>query len=128
MEATSLTALAEEQLTGARHARNGRAARTIHGGHEHALSQTVLALLVGHALAEHNSPGEATLQVLRGHVRLTTTDAWEGRAGDHVTIPPERHALEALEDSVVLLTVVSLQPPEATTTRSRPANFSELRR
>lgn len=46
--------------------------------------------------------------VLRGHARLTTsTEEWEGRDGDHVTIPPQRHALTAVEDSVVLLTVVS---------------------
>ena len=112
MQSISLTALAEEQLTLARQARSGRAARTIHGGHEHALRQTVLALLAGHELAEHDSPGEATIQVLRGHVRLTTArDAWEGTVGDGVTIPPERHALAAVEDSVVLLTVVTPRPP-----------------
>lgn len=120
MKATSLTVLAEEQLAGARQAHSGRAARTIHGGHEHALRQTVLALVAGRALAEHDSPGEATLQVLRGHIRLTTTsdDAWEGRVGDHVAIPPERHALDAVEDSVVLLTVVNVRRPDATKTRN----------
>jgi len=112
MQEVSLTALAEDQLIVARQAHSGRAARTIHGGHEHALRQTVLALLAGRELAEHDSPGEATLQVLCGHVRLTTTShAWEAMAGDHLTIPPERHALAALEDSVVLLTVV--RPPTA---------------
>jgi quercetin dioxygenase-like cupin family protein len=118
MDATSLTALAEEQLAAARQAHSGRAARTVHGGHEYALRQTVLALLAGHELAEHDSPGEATLQVLRGRVRLTTTgDAWEGEASDQVTIPPERHALAAVEDSVVLLTVVSPRPSGATMSR-----------
>jgi len=73
MQEVSLTALAEDQLIVARQAHSGRAARTIHGGHEHALRQTVLALLAGRELAEHDSPGEATLQVLCGHVRLTTT-------------------------------------------------------
>ena len=29
-----------------------------------------------------------------------------GAAGDYVTIPPERHSLDALEDAAVLLTVV----------------------
>jgi quercetin dioxygenase-like cupin family protein len=116
MDVTFLTVLAEEQLTAARQTHSGRAARTVHGGHEHALRQTVLALLAGHELAEHDSPGEATLQVLRGRVRLTTTtgDAWEGAVGDQVTIPPERHALAAVEDSAVLLTVVSPRPPGET--------------
>lgn len=108
MKLTSLPKLAEEQLALAREARSGRSAHTIHGGHDQALRQTVLALLGGRELAEHASPGEATLLVLRGHVRLTTsTDAWEGRDGDHVALPPQRHALAAVEDSVVMLTVVS---------------------
>ncbi|MET8352135.1 MULTISPECIES: cupin domain-containing protein [unclassified Micromonospora] len=108
MKSTSLPTLAEEQLTLAREAHSGRSAHTIHGGHDQALRHTVLALLAGRELAEHSSPGEATLLVLRGHVRLTTsTEAWEGRDGDHVAIPPQRHALTAVEDSVVLLTVVS---------------------
>jgi quercetin dioxygenase-like cupin family protein len=111
MESTSLTGTAAEQLRLARTAPSGRASNTIHGGHEHALRQTIIALLAGKQLAEHNSPGEATLQVLHGRVRLTAgADTWEGAGGDHVTIPPARHGLTALEDSVVLLTVVTAQP------------------
>ena len=106
MEATSMTALAEEQLAAARQAPAGRASHTVHGGQEHALRQTLVALAAGQELAEHNSPGEATLQVVKGHVRLVAgDDTWDGVAGDHVTIPPTRHALQALEDSAVLLTV-----------------------
>jgi quercetin dioxygenase-like cupin family protein len=106
MDAISLTALADEQLAAARESAAGRSAHTVHGGHEHALRQTLVALASGHELAEHNSPGEATLQVLRGHVRLIAgDDTWDGAAGDQITIPPVRHALEALEDSAVLLTV-----------------------
>jgi quercetin dioxygenase-like cupin family protein len=70
--ALSLTELADEQLAVARTAGSGRSAHTVHGGHEHALRQTLIALTAGSRLAEHNSPGEATLQVLRGRVRLTT--------------------------------------------------------
>ncbi len=107
MESTSLTDLAAEKLAEAHQSHSGRAAHTIHGGHTHELRQTVLALLGGYELSEHESPGEATLQVLQGHVRLTAgDDAWDGKAGDHVTIPPHRHALHAVEDSVVMLTVV----------------------
>ena len=80
--------------------------RTVHGGHEHALRQTLIALTAGSALAEHDSPGEATLQVLRGRVRLTTADqSADAAAGDLLLIPSQRHALTALDDSAVLLTV-----------------------
>jgi quercetin dioxygenase-like cupin family protein len=78
----------------------------VFGGHEHALRQTVIALTAGSALDEHENPGEATLQVLRGRVRLTAGQVdWEGRTGDLLVIPDARHALQAIEDSAVLLTV-----------------------
>jgi len=108
MESISVTTLAEEQLAQARKAGSGRSARSIHAGHHRALRQTVLALVAGSELAEHDSPGEATLQVLQGRVRLIAGDqTWEGAVGDHVTIPPERHSLAALEDAAVLLTVAT---------------------
>lgn len=111
MESISLTSLASEKLAEAKETHSGRAAHTIHGGHTHELRQTVLALLGGHDLSEHDSPGEATLQVLQGHVRLTTNGhAWEGKTGDYVAIPAERHALHAVEDSVVMLTVLKTLP------------------
>ncbi|BDB43256.1 MULTISPECIES: cupin domain-containing protein [Mycobacterium] len=111
MESISLNSLASEKLAEAGKSHSGRAAHTIHGGHTHELRQTVLALLAGHELAEHDSPGEATLQVLQGHVRLTAgDDAWDGRSGDYVAIPPVRHALLAVQDSVVMLTVLKSQP------------------
>jgi quercetin dioxygenase-like cupin family protein len=115
MDSISLTALAAEKLAEARKSHSGRAAHTIHGGHTHELRQTVLALLAGHELSEHDSPGEATLQVLQGHVRLTVgaADAWDGETGDYVAIPPERHALQAVEDSVVILTVLKSIPSAA---------------
>lgn len=107
MESTSLSSLADEELASARGVASGRSARTIHGGHDRSLRETVIALVSGRELAEHESPGEATLQVLRGRVRLTSDDdTWEGEAGGHVIIPGARHALLALEDAVVLLTVV----------------------
>ena len=109
----SLPHVVEELLAQARAAGNGRAAQTLYGGHEHALRQTVIALTDGNGLAEHDSPGEATLQVLTGRVRLTAgDDAWEGEAGDIVPIPPARHTLDALADSAVLLTVHVRVPTE----------------
>ena len=108
MEGLSLEALVGEHLTIARAHDSGRSALTIHGGREHHLRQTLIALVGGRALGEHESPGEATLQVLRGRVRLHAgDDDWEGAAGDFVLIPAQRHDLTALEDTVVLLTVAN---------------------
>ncbi|MEU1690058.1 cupin domain-containing protein [Streptomyces hirsutus] len=106
MQKLSLDALAREHLERAAAASTGRSASTVYGGHEHTLRQTLLALTSGTSLAEHENPGEATLLVLRGRVRLTSGEtSWEGRDGDLIIIPPARHALEALEDAAVLLTV-----------------------
>jgi quercetin dioxygenase-like cupin family protein len=120
MKPISLTALVDEHLTTAREATSGRSARTVHGGHQHSLRQTLLALAAGQGLGDHESPGEATLQVLHGHVRLATgNDTWEGTAGDYIVIPPERHNLTAIDDSAVLLTVAT-HPGQATGTTSLP--------
>lgn len=108
-EKQSLTAKAREHLDRARGASNGRSAETVVGGHTHILRQTLIALTAGSSLVEHESPGEATVQVLQGRVRLTCGDAsWEGSAGDLLSIPDARHALEALEDSAVLLNVAKV--------------------
>jgi quercetin dioxygenase-like cupin family protein len=106
MEKSSLTALAREQLKLAKRAGSGRSADTVYGGHEHVLRQTVIALVAGRELSEHENPGEATVHVLQGRVRLNGDGhGWEGSAGDLLIVPTARHSLEALEDSVVLLTV-----------------------
>ena len=60
-------------------------------------------------LAEHENPGEATVHVLRGRMRLSAGElSWEGRSGDLLVVPDARHSLEALEASAVLLTVAKL--------------------
>lgn len=106
MDGTSLTRLVEEQLEAAREASSGRAAATIHGGQDHRLRQTIIALTAGTRLGEHEAPPEATLQVLLGTVKLHAgSDQWAGGAGDHVVIPQQRHDLEATSDAAVLLTV-----------------------
>ena len=111
MDGISLLTLADELLAKARSSSSGRSARTIHGGRGHTLRQTVIALVGERALGEHESPGEATLQVLLGRVQLHAGgEIWEGAAGGFVEIPPERHDLAALEDSVVILSVATSQP------------------
>jgi quercetin dioxygenase-like cupin family protein len=107
---TSLEALAREQLELAAEAAGGRAAHTVFGGHEKVLRQTLIAMISGAVLSEHENPGEATVLVLSGRVRLSAGDdlAWEGSRGDLITVPDARHRLEALDDSAVLLTVAKL--------------------
>jgi quercetin dioxygenase-like cupin family protein len=79
-----LTALAREQLKIAAQASSGRSARTVYGGHEYVLRQTLIALIAGHELDEHENPGEATVHVLHGRVRLVAAGVeWEGSPGDH---------------------------------------------
>lgn len=105
MENMSLTALAREQLLIAEKATSGRSARTVYGGSNHTLRQTLIALADGRMLDEHENPGEATVYVLQGRVRLAAADkTWDGAAGHQMIVPDAKHTLEALEPSVVLLT------------------------
>ena len=113
MEKSSLTALAREQLKLASQAASGRSADTVYGGQKHILRQTVIALVAGRGLSEHENPGEATVHVLQGRVRVIGNGHdWEGVPGDLLVVPNARHSLEALEDSVVLLTVAKTGPQE----------------
>jgi quercetin dioxygenase-like cupin family protein len=108
MQGESLRRVGEEQMVLARDNGSGRAAVTVFGGREHDLRQTLIALVEGRALGEHESPGEASLLVLRGRVRLhASEESWDGDEGDYLIIPPTRHDLEAVTDAVVLLTVAS---------------------
>ena len=106
MDTLSLTALVREHLLVAASASNGRSSLTVYGGHEHVLRQTLIALAAGQSLEEHANPGEATVQVLHGHVKLTSGgNTWEGSPGDLLTVPDALHSLEATKASAVLLTV-----------------------
>jgi quercetin dioxygenase-like cupin family protein len=107
MNKNSLNALAEEHLQrAADNPSNGRSAHTVYGGQGTVLRQTVIALVAGQKLSDHPNPGEATVQVLRGRVRLATEGGFiDGSEGDLLVVPQERHSLEALDTSVVLLTV-----------------------
>lgn len=109
MQKFSLQAMGRELLERARVSSGGRAAATVIGGHERVLRQTVIAMMKGAALGEHENPGEASVHVLAGRVRLSAGEhSWEGRQGDPLVVPGSSHSLEALEDSAVLLTVAKL--------------------
>ena len=106
MTVHQLGRLAEQHLDTARSASSARSATTL--THQGPLRQTLIALAAGAALSEHEAPPAATLHVLAGAARLTTADqATELTAGDHTDIPRERHALAAVADTVVILTVLA---------------------
>jgi quercetin dioxygenase-like cupin family protein len=100
-----LTALGDQLLDRARKDLQRKASQVvINGDRQRAV---LMAIVAGGALGEHRSPPAATLHVLRGRVRLYAGSSreWLVAAGEVVGIPPERHAVDALEDSVFLLTV-----------------------
>lgn len=112
MQKISIEALARQQLKAASTSVSGRAADTVFGGHEKALRQTVIGLLAGTQLSEHENPGESTIYVLRGRVKMAVGGvSWEARTGDLLIVPEARHSLQALEDSAILMTVAKLAHP-----------------
>lgn len=94
-------------LSKAHGASSGRAAHNLFGGREHALQQTLIALVGDQILHEHENPGEATLQIVTGEIELRSGDGSVTLAGgDYTVIPQARHSVHANQDSVLLLTVV----------------------
>lgn len=72
----------------------------------------LVALTAGSGLGEHSSPPAASLHVLSGRFRLFVPTGdddvepqWFCGPGQLVPIPPDRHAVDCLEDGVFLLTV-----------------------
>ncbi|WP_062384794.1 cupin domain-containing protein [Demequina iriomotensis] len=108
MDPIDLAAVVEDQLELARAETSGRHSVTLMGDRGTDLRQTVIALAGGRRLHDHESPGEATLQVLRGDVILTVDGTQQPLAeGAYLAIPPARHGLEATTDAAVLLTVAT---------------------
>lgn len=98
-----------ELLDIARNAHARRAGKTLY--HGDGLRQTMVALLRDAELAEHESPLEAFLHVLQGKVEIQGDGRqWEVIAGEQIPIPPERHSLTAVADSVITLTVLRSVP------------------
>lgn len=106
MNVASINALADSQLAVAAAADSGRSSVTVYGRSGARLRQTVVALAAGRVMGEHKSPGDASVLCLSGRVVLRAGDLRaELGPGDLVAVPPQRHDVEALESSVLLLTV-----------------------
>jgi quercetin dioxygenase-like cupin family protein len=105
----TLDELVETHLAKARSAAHGRSAEIL--VHDGPLRQTLLVLLDGIELGEHNSPPAASILVLRGTLRVTALDGDdEVLAGQLRVLTHHRHAVTALEDSAFLLTTVTSIP------------------
>lgn len=110
MNSSSLSVAFDEHLVKAESSPRGISVHTVYGGKGKTLRQLLIVMTAGHGLADHESPGEATLQVLRGRVRVESLgETWEGSAGDILEIPDARHNLTAIEEAAALLTVAITQ-------------------
>jgi quercetin dioxygenase-like cupin family protein len=106
MDVSSIDDLAAERLAKAVSAESGRSSVTVYSRPGARLRQTLTALAAGRVMGEHKSPGDASLLCMQGRVRLRAGDAEvELGPGDLVALPPQRHDVEALEPSVLLLSV-----------------------
>ncbi|MBD8079361.1 cupin [Cellulosimicrobium arenosum] len=106
---TNVQLLTDAHLTGARAAQNGRSAEVV--THDGPLRQTIIALVAGTELGEHNSPPAASIQVLAGRVRVTALEGdTELGDGELRVLTHDRHAVLALEDCAFLLTTVTSIP------------------
>jgi len=102
-----LHAAAADLLDEARRLASGRSARTLTPGAGAAMKQSLLALTAGERLQEHVAPGPTTLLGVTGTLLLS--HGGEGvtlTAGVWAPCPSGSHALEAVSDAVVLITVV----------------------
>ena len=99
MQKISLDMPGRQQMKLAATAAGRHTADTVYGGHEKVLRQTVIGMIAGAHLAEHENPGEATVLILRGRVRLSTASvSWAKALGDLLIVPITVSSLEALED------------------------------
>lgn len=103
---SDLHVLAEEHLAAARDDEHGRSANLI--VRDPPLRQTVIALTAGTSLDKHRTPPAASLQVLRGTVKITAESGdVELTRGCLYLLPHERHGVTAVTDAAVLLTAVN---------------------
>lgn len=92
-------------LEGALSAENGRKAKLL--AKDGPLRQSVIALRAGVTLAEHNSPPAASVFLLKGKVKISGQEETTISEGELEMLTHFRHSVEALEDSVFLLTTVT---------------------
>ena len=104
----ALTAAIQKAIDTARAADNGRHAELIIN--DGPLRQTVIALTTGTELAEHNSPPAASIHVIHGALRITGEEPTVIEGGEIEALTHFRHAVEAIEDTVFLLTTVTSVP------------------
>ncbi|GAA2029848.1 hypothetical protein GCM10009720_07160 [Yaniella flava] len=98
----------QKLMDNARTATARRAGSTIF--HGDGLRQTMVALLQDAELSDHESPPEAFIHVLQGKITVNGNGrSWNIIMGQLLPVPPERHSVTALEDTVLTLTV--LRPP-----------------
>lgn len=111
-----LHALADELLAEARELRAKRSARTLTPGAGAPVKQSLLALAAGQTLQEHLAPGPTTLLGITGTSVLTAdADPVTLTDGTWAVCPTGPHTLEAVSDTVVLITVAP-DPGSPTTT------------
>lgn len=108
MESANLLDLIDEQVALAgRGDTSGRSAKTLHGGKNNALRQTLVVMLAGHRMDEHESPGESTIMVLTGSLGINFAERTIAAGeGDFIVLPKDRHSVDALADTAFLLTVI----------------------
>jgi quercetin dioxygenase-like cupin family protein len=77
--------------------------------HEDSVRAVLMGLTAGSGLAEHDPPAGATLHIVAGRARLFVAgeggQEWLLEDGDLVAIPHARHGVDALSDTILLLTV-----------------------
>jgi quercetin dioxygenase-like cupin family protein len=106
MDVASMNEAAADQLEKAVSTESGRSSVTVYSRPGARLRQTLMALAAGRVMGEHKSPGDASLLCLQGRIVVHAGDSVvELGPGDLVAVPPQRHDVEALEPSVLLLTV-----------------------
>lgn len=82
-----------------------RAGTTVYRGD--GVRQTLVVILAGEEMAEHESPQEGFVHVMEGKVRINGYErAWEIHSGQLLPVPPEKHSVTALEDSILTITVL----------------------
>lgn len=108
-----LYAQGDALLEEANQLRAGRSARTLTPGRGAPLKQTLLALTAGQRLQEHQAPGPTTLFGIRGTAVLRADQlSVTMNDGVWVSCPIGPHSLEAVSDTVVMITVTPSTEPD----------------